>query len=44
MANSFELRQAQTQLYRTQKDYLNAIQDLVSKKIELKTILNITNN
>jgi outer membrane protein TolC len=44
MANSFELRQAQSQLYKTQKNYLDAVQKLVSKKIELKTILNITNN
>jgi outer membrane protein TolC len=44
MVNSFELRQVQTQLYKTQKNYLNAIQDLVSKKIELKTLLNIANN
>jgi len=44
MVNSFELRQAQTQLYRTQKNYLNALQNLVSKKIELETLLNITNN
>jgi len=44
MASSFELRQAQTQLYKTQKNYLDAVQKLVSKKIELKTILNITNN
>lgn len=44
MVNSFELRQAQTQLYKTQNDYLNAIQDLISKKIELKTLLNIANN
>ena len=43
MANSFELRQAQNQLYQTQKNYLDAIQNLVSKKVELETILNITN-
>ena len=43
MANSFELRQAQNQLYQTQKNYLDAIQNLVSKKVELEIILNITN-
>ena len=43
MASSFELRQAQTQLYAAQKKYLDALQDLVSKKIELETLLNINN-
>ena len=43
MASSFELRQAQNQLYQTQKNYLDAIQNLVSKKVELEIILNITN-
>ena len=44
MASSFELRQAQTQLYTAQKKYLDALQDLVSKKIELVTLLNINEN
>lgn len=44
IASSFELRQAQTQLYRAQKNYLDAIQNLVSKKIGLETLLNITKN
>ena len=43
MASSFELRQAQIQLYNSQKKYLDALKNLVSKKIELETLLNITN-
>ena len=43
MISSFELRQAQIQLYNSQKKYLDALKNLVSKKIELETLLNITN-
>ena len=43
MVSSFELRQAQIQLYNSQKKYLDALKNLVSKKIELETLLNITN-
>jgi outer membrane protein TolC len=42
MVSSFELRQAQTQLYAAQNKYLNALQNLASKKIEFETLLNIT--
>ena len=40
IATSFELRQAQKQLYKTQQFYLQAIQAVINKKIELETIVN----
>ena len=43
VASSFELRQAQTQLYSAQQEYLQAMLDVVNKKAELETILNQTN-
>ena len=43
IASSFELRQAQTQLYKAQKNYLNGLQNLMSRKIELETLLNNKN-
>ena len=43
IASSFELRQAQTQLYNAQQDYLQAMLDVITKKADLETILNITN-
>lgn len=43
IASSFELRQAQTQLYGAQQDYLKAMLDVINKKADLETILNITN-
>ena len=42
MATSFELRQAQTQLYTAQNNYIKAIQNVVSAKTELETLLNKT--
>jgi len=42
MATSFELRQAQAQLYTAQNNYIKAIQNLVSAKTELETLLNKT--
>ncbi len=43
IASSFELRQAQTQLYSAQQEYLQAMLDVINKKAELETILNQTN-
>lgn len=43
IASSFELRQAQTQLYGSQQDYLQAMLDVINKKAELETVLNIIN-
>jgi outer membrane protein TolC len=43
IASSFDLRQAQTQLYTAQQEYLQAMLDLITKKAELETILNKTN-
>ena len=42
MVGSFELRQAQLQLYGAQNNYLKAIQSVVQKKITLETLLNTT--
>ncbi|WP_346883174.1 TolC family protein [uncultured Algibacter sp.] len=41
IASSFDLRQAQTQLYTSQQEYLQAIIDVINKKAELKNLLNI---
>ncbi len=40
IASSFELRQAQTQLYSSQQDLLQAMLDVINKKATLETILN----
>ncbi|MEZ4810041.1 MAG: TolC family protein [Allomuricauda sp.] len=40
LATSFELRQAQTQLYTTQQEYLQSMVDVINKKTELEIILN----
>ena len=40
IASSFELRQAQTQLYSSQQEYLQAMLDVINTKAELETILN----
>jgi len=40
IASSFELRQAQTQLYSSQQDYLQAMLDVINKKAALETVLN----
>ena len=40
IASSFELRQAQTQLYTTQQEFLQAMLDVINKKAELETVLN----
>lgn len=40
LATSFELRQAQTQLYDTQQSYLQSMIDVINKKTALEIILN----
>ena len=40
VGSSFELRQAQTQLYNSQQEYLQTMLDVINKKAELETILN----
>jgi len=40
IATSFELRQAQTQLYNTQQEYLQSMIDVINKKTALEIILN----
>ncbi|AUP81591.1 transporter [Flavivirga eckloniae] len=44
IASSFELRQAQTQLYSSQQEFLQAMLDVINKKAELETALNTINN
>lgn len=41
IATSFELRQAQTQLYTAQQEYLQAMVDVINKKTALENILNL---
>lgn len=43
ISSSFELRQAQTQLYTAQQEYLQAMFNVIAKKAELETILNTVN-
>ena len=40
LATSFDLRQAQTQLYTSQQEYLQSMVDVINKKTELETIVN----
>lgn len=40
LATSFELRQAQTQLYGTQQEYLQSMVDVINRKTALEIILN----
>jgi len=44
MATTFELRQAQLQLYSAQNNYISSIQNVIQKKLNLETLLNITEN
>ncbi|MFK7833818.1 MAG: TolC family protein [Winogradskyella sp.] len=44
VSSSFELRQAQTQLYAAQQDLLQAMLDVINTKIELETVTNNTTN
>ena len=43
ISSSFDLRQAQTQLYSAQQEYLQAMLDVINKKAELETTLNTIN-
>ena len=43
MVGSFELRQAQLQLYSSQSKYLSSIQNLIERKITLETLINLPN-
>ena len=43
ISTSFDLRQAQTQLYSSQQNYLQAMLDVITKKAELETVLNTIN-
>ncbi|WP_435135162.1 TolC family protein [Formosa sp. A9] len=43
IASSFDLRQAQTQLYSAQQEYLQAMLDIINKKAELDAILSTIN-
>jgi outer membrane protein len=40
LASSFELRQAQTQLYTAQQEYLQSMVGVINNKTELETIIN----
>ena len=44
VGSSFDLRQAQTQLYNAQSELLQAMLSVINKKTELETILNNINN
>tara|TARA_R110002073_G_scaffold40547_6_gene115427 strand:+ start:86042 stop:87385 length:1344 start_codon:yes stop_codon:yes gene_type:complete len=44
ISSSFDLRQAQMQLYTAQQEYLQSMLDVINKKAVLETALNITNN
>lgn len=44
IASSFDLRQAQTQLYTAQQEFLQTMLDVINKKAELETVLNKINN
>lgn len=44
LASSFELRQAQIQLYTAQQGFLQAMIDVINKKAELETVLNTIDN
>lgn len=43
LSTSFDLRQAQTQLYQVQQELLQAMLQIVTTKAELETILNVPN-
>jgi len=44
IASSFELRQAQTQLYSAQQELLQTMLNVINSKAELETITNTTSN
>ncbi|MFT5678901.1 MAG: outer membrane protein, partial [Patiriisocius sp.] len=41
LSTSFDLRQAQTQLYSAQQQYFQSMLDLINAKAEIETVLNI---
>jgi len=41
VASSFELREAQLQLYSAQNNYIKSIQEVIQKKLSLETLLNL---
>jgi outer membrane protein TolC len=41
VASSFELREAQLQLYGAQNNYIKSIQEVIQKKLSLETLLNL---
>ena len=41
VASSFELREAQLQLYSSQNNYIKSIQEVIQKKLSLETLLNL---
>lgn len=43
IASSFDLRQAQIQLYTAQQEFLQAMLDVITKKATLETLLNRIN-
>lgn len=43
IASSFDLRQAQTQLYSAQQEYLQSMYNVIAKKAQLESILNTIN-
>ncbi len=43
IASSFDLRQAQTQLYQAQSEYLNSMYQVITNKAALETVLNTPN-
>lgn len=44
ISSSFDLRQAQIQLYSAQQEFLQAMLDVIKAKAELETALNVVNN
>lgn len=44
IGSSFELRQAQTQLYAAQQEFLQSMLDVINNKASLETVLNSINN
>ena len=44
ISSSFDLRQAQIQLYSAQQEFLQAMLDVIKAKAELETALNVTTN
>ena len=43
LATSFDLRQAQSQLFSVQQQHLNAMVEIINAKAEMETVLNTPN-